>query len=119
MKTRSLTTTAALSAVAVCAALVSASGAAAHTGAPGSAAPRVGAAVAAQVRVNQVGFTPTSAKTAFVMLPRAVRGVRFALESPGGSVYLVGRSSDDLGRWSASYGAVYELNFSAFRHPGS
>jgi endoglucanase len=119
MKTRSLTTTAALSAVAVCAALVSAPGAGAQTAAPGSAAPTVGAAAPAQVRVNQVGFTPTSAKTAFVMLPRAVRGVRFALQSPGGSVYLVGRSSDDLGRWSASYGAVYELNFSAFRHPGS
>ncbi len=54
------------------------------------------------------------------MLPRAVPGgVRFALESPRGGVYLVGRSADDLGRWSSSYRAVYKLSFSAFRHPGT
>ena len=71
-----------------------------------------------QVRVNQVGYAPASAKTAFVMLPRHVASVRFALQSPRGSVYLTGRSTDDLGRWSAAYQAVYRLDFSAFRHPG-
>ena len=33
--------------------------------------------------------------------------------------YLTGRSSDYLGRWNASYGAVYKLDFSDFRHPGT
>jgi hypothetical protein len=66
-----------------------------------------------------VGYTPASAKTAFVMLPRHVASVRFALEGMHGAVYLTGRSTADLGRWSPAYQAVYRLDFSAFRHPGT
>jgi endoglucanase len=130
MKHLPLAATTTFSAVAVSAALVSAPGAAARTAAPGAepgdaalpgaAAPRAGSGSAApQVRVNQAGYPPAAPKTAFVMLPRAVRSVRFAVQSPRGSVYLTGRSTDDLGRWNASYGAVYKLDFSAFRHPGT
>ena len=66
-----------------------------------------------------MGYPPAAPKTAFVMLPRAVRSVRFAVRGPRGDVYLTGRSTDDLGRWNASYGAVYKLDFSASRHPGT
>src|SRR5487761_1861433 len=128
MRSAALARMAAVTALATSAGLAGASGIAAaqaRTGAApaqaGSAAPpRSGAAAARPaVRVNQVGYAPASAKTAFVMLPRHVSSVRFALESPGGSVYLTGRSTDDLGRWSAAYQAVYQLDFSAFRHLGS
>ena len=149
MKSPALAATASFSAVAVSAALICAPGAAARTAAPGAepgaaarpaaaapqagsgsaartatptaAAPRTdpGSAAAPQVRVDQVGYPPAAPKTAFVMLPRAVRSVRFAVQGPHGGVYLTGRSSDYLGRWNASYGAVYKLDFSAFRHPGT
>ena len=115
MKHLPLAATAAFGSVAVSAALISAPGAAARTAAPGAepgaaahpaaAAPRAGSgSVAPQVRVDQVGYPPTAPKTAYVMLPRAVRSVRFAVQSPRGGVYLTGRSTDDLGRWNASYG---------------
>jgi endoglucanase len=83
---------------------------------PGAAGPPGG--VAPVVRVNQVGYPPASSKVAFVMLGGPVRSVGFSVESPGGGVYLVGRSSDDLGPWNTTYRAVYALNFSGFEHPG-
>jgi hypothetical protein len=148
MRPPSLTAVAAIGALAVSAALVSAPGAAARADSaraaaspgtradsPATPAVRAGsrtaavalagpadspaAAAAPQLRVNQVGYPPTSTKVAFVMLPTAVGSVGFALESPRGSVYLVGRSTDDLGPWNSRYQAVYKLDFSAFRHPGS
>src|SRR5215470_8559610 len=62
---------------------------------------------------------PPAPKTAFVMLPRAVASVRFVVQSPRGGVYLTIRSTDDLGRWNASYGGVYKLDFSAFQRAGT
>src|SRR5215469_15639634 len=131
MKPSALAATATFGAVAVSAALICAPGAAARTAAPGAepgaaarpaaAAPRPGSgsAAAPQVRVDQVGYPPTAPKTAFVMLPRAVSSVRFVVQSPRGGVYLTGRSTDDLGRWNAGYGAVYKLDFSAFQRAGT
>src|ERR1700751_2754467 len=129
MKPSALAATATFSAVAVSAALICAP-AAARTAAPGAepgaaarpaaAAPRPGSgSPAPQVRVDQVGYPPAASKTAFVMLPRAVRSVRFAVPGPHARIFLTGRSTEDLGPWNASYGAVYKLDFSAFRHPGT
>jgi endoglucanase len=111
------------------AALIGVPGAAARTAAPGAkpgaaarpaaAAPGVASAAAPQVRVDQAGYPPTASKTAFVMLPRAVPSVRFVVADPHGGVHLTGRSTDDLGRWNAGYGAVYKLDFSALRRPGT
>jgi endoglucanase len=131
VKPSALAVTATFGAVAVSAALICAPGAAARTAAPGgkpgaaarpaAAAPRSGSASAAapQVRVDQVGYPPAAAKTAFVMLPRAAGSVRFVVADSRGGVRLTGRSTDDLGRWNAGYGAVYKLDFSALRHPGT
>jgi hypothetical protein len=69
------------------------------------------------VRVDQVGYTPQSAKVAFAMLPRPVRSVSFAVIGRRGVVYR-GRSADDVGRWNARYRAVYRLDFSALRRAG-
>jgi endoglucanase len=115
MKPPSLTTIAATATLAVAAALVSVPGAAAHTATAHTAT----VAAAPQVRVNQMGYAQTSAKTAYVMLPQQVASVRFVVESPHGGVYLTGRSTDDLGSWNTNYQAVYELDFSAFEHPGT
>jgi endoglucanase len=81
-----------------------------------TAVPAAGAAAtkpaAPEVRVNQVGYTPQDSKVAFAMLPRRVSSVSFVVTGSHGVVYR-GRSTDDVGRWNASYPAVYQLNFSA------
>ncbi len=90
-------------------------------GTPAAAAEGTAAApaklAAPVVRVDQVGYPAQSAKVAFAMLPRAVRGVRFAVVGSRGVVYR-GWSADDAGRWNSSYQAVYRLTFSAVRRPG-
>jgi endoglucanase len=90
-------------------------------GTPAAAAEGTAAApaklAAPVVRVDQVGYPAQSAKVAFAMLPRAVRGVRFAVVGSRGVVYR-GWSADDAGRWNSSYQAVYRLTFSALRRPG-
>jgi endoglucanase len=86
----------------------------------GSAGTRGGAASAGTrpvVRVNQVGFPTRSLKVAFAMLPRKVRGVSFTVSGAHGPVFH-GRSTADLGRWSARYPAVYKLDFSGLARPG-
>jgi endoglucanase len=84
-----------------------------------STAPAAAAALPAPVvRVDQVGYTPGGPKVAFAMLPRAVSSVSFAVIGPRGVVYR-GRSADDVGRWNKNYRAVYQLDFSAVRRPGS
>ena len=85
-----------------------------------TAAPAAGAAASGPtpvVRVNQVGYTPGSAKVAFAMLPKAVSGVHFVVIGGHGVVYR-GWSSADVGRWNRVFKAVYRLDFSALRHPG-
>ena len=84
-----------------------------------STAPAAAATLPAPVvRVNQVGYATGSPKVAFAMLPRAVGSVGFAVIGPHGVVYQ-GRSADDVGRWNVNYQAVYQLDFSAVRRPGS
>ncbi len=110
MRFTSRTTVAAVGVAAVCAALLSV---------PGVAAARITVGEPPMVRVNQVGYPETGAKIAFVMLSAPARSVSFALEGPHGSVYLAGRSTDDLGFWSSRYRAVFEISFSRFEHPGT
>jgi endoglucanase len=88
----------------------------AATGAAAAAAPRPNRATPV-VRVNQVGYAPRAPKTAFVMLPRPVRQVIFAVHGRHG-VSFYGRSTADLCRWNSRYGAVYRLTFSALTRPG-
>jgi len=107
-RSRWLATAAALATTAALATAVPAAGAAASTA----------KLAAPAVRVNQVGYTPRSSKVAFAMLPRRVSSVRFAVVGSHGVVYR-GSSTDDVGRWNASYRAVYQLDFSALCHLGS
>ena len=71
-----------------------------------------------EVRVNQVGYAPGAPKLAFAMLPAKVSSVAFTVTGRHGVVFR-GRSRTDAGRWNTSYPAVYRLDFSAVRRPGS
>jgi endoglucanase len=82
----------------------------------GSAAAKT---VPAEVRVNQVGYAENASKIAFVMLPAKVAGVRFEVSAGPRAVGLWGWSSDYVGSWNSTYRAVYELNFSWLRWPGT
>jgi hypothetical protein len=70
-----------------------------------------------QVRVNQVGYTSSAPKIAYVMLARPVRQVSFEVTTPYGVAYQ-GTSTDDVGSWNSAYQAVYQLSFSGIRAPG-
>ena len=84
-----------------------------------SAAPKAAApAAAAEVRVNQVGYTTGAAKVAYAMLPARVASVSFTV-SGGHGVVLRGHSSDFAGGWNSRYHAVYQLDFSRLRRSGS
>jgi endoglucanase len=114
-RSRWLAPAAALATAAALVTTVPAVGAAAasHSAQAAQAAP-----AAPEVRVNQVGYTPQSSKVAFAMLPAPVSSVSFEVVGSRGVVYR-GRSADDVGKWNANYGAVYELTFSALCRPGS
>jgi endoglucanase len=114
---RGLAAITAASAVALAPALAGAGPASASpASAPASAG--AGASPGPQVRVNQVGYAPDAPKLAFAMLPRKVSSVAFTVTGRHG-VVLRGRSGADAGRWNTSYQAVYRLDFSAVRRPGT
>ena len=68
--------------------------------------------------MNQVGYAPGAQKLAYAMLPAPVAGVPFTVTS-GGRVVYRGVSTDGLGGWNPAYHAVYELDFSSLRWPGT
>jgi endoglucanase len=74
--------------------------------------------VAAEVRLNQVGYAEQATKVAFVMLPAKVASVAFTV-SCAHRVVFTGSSSRFAGSWNSTYRAVYELNFSAVQQPGT
>src|ERR1700722_7553311 len=83
-----------------------------------AAAPAVAAKSPAEVRVNQVGYSTGASKVAYVMLPATVPSVSFTVTGAHGAV-LHGHSSDLISGWNSHYHAVYQLNFSRLRTPGS
>jgi endoglucanase len=104
----------------VAASTAGASTAAASTARASTAA--ASAAVRPQVRVNQVGYSRHSPKTAFAMVAEPVRSVGFTVygTTAGGRQRVVfrGESTDDAGRWNSGYHAIYQLDFSALTRPG-
>ncbi len=88
-------------------------------GAVGAGASAGGATAApAQVRVNQVGYTPGSPKVAFAMLPGQAGQVSFTVSNGHGVVFR-GRSARDVGSWNSAYRAVYQLDFTRLTRVGS
>jgi hypothetical protein len=95
---------------------VTATGATAGVRAGGTAGS--GSTAPAEVRVNQVGYPAGGAKVAYAMLARPAGQVGFTV-SAGHRVVFRGRSATDAGSWNAAYGAVYRLDFSGLRRPGT
>jgi endoglucanase len=95
-----------------------AAGAAASAAAPYGRGPAGAGAAPAEVRVNQVGYTPDSPKVAFAMLPGRVGQVSFTVRA-GRNVVFRGRSGQDAGTWNSRYHAVYKLDFTKLTRVGS
>ncbi len=94
-------------------------GPAAGAGAAGARVVSAGvAALPAQVRVNQVGYTTDGSKEAFAMLPVAAGPVSFTV-SDGRHVVFRGTSTRNAGRWNANYPATYALEFGGLTRPGT
>ncbi len=70
------------------------------------------------LRVNQVGYTPAGAKTAFLMSPVAENGARFVLRDASGHAVLRGDVGASSGAWSDAYPDVYPIDLSAVTSPG-
>ena len=77
------------------------------------------AAVAGLVRVDQVGYLPSDAKQAYLMVPGAVSGVSFNVVNSSGAKVLTGTvPSTSRGAWNSKYKAVYPIRFTGVRTPG-
>jgi endoglucanase len=101
---------------AVAAALTAGLALAPASGATAAAAP---AQARAQVRVNQVGYAAGASKEAFAMLPAATGRVSFIVSTGSGHVVFRGTSTQNAGRWNASYPATYALWFGHLTRPGT
>src|SRR5262245_23904355 len=77
-----------------------------------------GGATPAEVRVNQVGYPPDSAKVAYAMLPARVGQVHFTVWGSHGVVFR-GHTSRVAGSWNDAYRAVYRLDFSGLHRTGN
>jgi endoglucanase len=78
-----------------------------------------GAATAGLLRVNQVGYTASGAKEAFLLARGTVSGATFKVLDPAGSTALSGSVGASLGSWNATYPAVYLIDFTALKTAGT
>jgi hypothetical protein len=76
------------------------------------------AAISPELRVDQAGYSTSATKVAYLMLAARTKSVSFSVAGPRGVVFR-GTSTADAGAWNARYRAVYALNFSALRQPGT
>ncbi|KAA2259555.1 hypothetical protein F0L68_21785 [Solihabitans fulvus] len=77
------------------------------------------AAATGQVRVDQVGYGTGETKQAYLMATSAASGAQFAVVDSGGKSVLTGKVGASTGKWSSTYSAVYPIDFSAVRDPGT
>ena len=78
-----------------------------------------GAVPSAFVRVNQVGYTTTATKRAYLMASLPEAGVRFQVRDASGRVVFSARVGRRLGSWSAAYPYVYAVDFDRLRRSGT
>ncbi|MDH2429469.1 glycoside hydrolase family 9 protein [Sphaerisporangium sp. TRM90804] len=83
-----------------------------------SGSPAAAESVSGHVRVDQVGFTPSEPKQAYLMTTGPAAGTPFAVVDRQGREVLRGRAGADLGAWSPSYPHVYAIDVSRVRAPG-
>ncbi len=81
--------------------------------------PRTKPAVAAVVRVDQVGYAVGSSKRAYLMSPVAEPSATFSVVDPDGTVVDSGMVGTQLGSWSKRYSHVYAIDFDSLTQPGT
>lgn len=77
------------------------------------------AATTGLVRVNQVGYTDSGAKEAFLLARSAVPGAAWKLVDSSGTVAASGTTGTSLGSWNSAYPAVYLIDFSSVKTDGN
>jgi endoglucanase len=75
--------------------------------------------VAAQVRVDQVGYASGASKRAYLMTSAPRAGAIFQVVDSHGDVALAKVIGADQGLWSSSYSHVYALDFNAVHRTGT
>jgi endoglucanase len=93
--------------------LVAASLLSVPSGSPASAA----GTTSAVLRVDQVGYRPTTAKQAFLLTSAPCAGLAFQVTSTS-TVVLSGSAGADAGPWNSTYPHVCPLDLSALAAPG-
>ncbi|HCT78201.1 MAG TPA: hypothetical protein DGT23_16825 [Micromonosporaceae bacterium] len=87
------------------------------------ATPSASAATAAAdvglIRVDQVGYSTSESKTAYLLATAPAPGARFEVVNERGRVVLSGRVGPSNGEWSTAYPAVHPIDLSGLRKPGS
>src|SRR5206468_4221247 len=75
--------------------------------------------VDALIRVDQVGFAPGAAKTAYLLAAAPMPGVAFSIVDGSGRTVFQGHTSEESVAWSDAYPAVHALDISALGESGS
>ncbi|WP_168186162.1 glycoside hydrolase family 9 protein [Agromyces badenianii] len=117
--TRALVAVAAGSSLLAAAALAGAAWAAATNSSAGAST--ASTAPKTVLRVDQVGYSLSETKRAYALTAHDLAGRAFVVRDDGGRAVYRGTiaAGDDRGRWSPSYGHVFELDFSRLTQGGS
>ena len=86
---------------------------------PTGSASRPKAAIAAFVRVDQVGYAADAGKRAYLMTREPAPATTFEVVSDGGSVVASGDVGADLGDWGKRFPHVYAVDFDSVTAAGS
>jgi endoglucanase len=73
----------------------------------------------AEVRVDQLGWRPSDAKVAYLMVSAPRPGLTFTVVDRSGHNVLTSHAAKTTGSWNSAYPAVYPLIFSGLHKPGS
>jgi endoglucanase len=65
------------------------------------------------VRINQVGYTTTASKRAYLMASASEAGATFSVKNASGTTVFSASIGANLGSWSSSYPDVYALDFNS------
>ena len=83
-----------------------------------AAATSASAAQEAFLRVNQVGYSSTAPKRAYLMSNFDENGAAFAVKDESGTTVLTGTVGQSSGSWSTAFPDVYALDFDGVQAPG-
>ncbi len=77
------------------------------------------AADAAHIRINQVGYSATGPKRAYLMASASQAGAPFTVKTSSGTTVLTGTVGASLGSWSSAFPAVHPIDFDTVTTAGT